>query len=175
MAPRGDPHTVLLDFTNEVGWSSKGLSAIMWSVVLNGSLAFVMGCTPIFCLSDLDSVLSTVTYEPFIYNATQSYGGTNTIRSRHGIAPNLGLHPLHTVTVLLVANSLLACINIGSSTALNAINSLGSVAILTSYYITTCCIIYHRLKGPPLAPRRWSLGKEGLWANITALCFLTPV
>ncbi|RMZ84563.1 hypothetical protein DV737_g1207, partial [Chaetothyriales sp. CBS 132003] len=246
MAPRGDPHTVLLDFANEGGWSSKGLSAmigltspmsvligydcsvhmseeiydasltlpkaIMWSVVLNGSLAFVMGCTLIFCVGDLDSVLNTVTYEPFIqvfYNATQSYSGTNTMvalviilltaccisevatASRQiwafardkgtpgwswlaRVSPGWNI-PLHAVTVSLVVSSLLSCINIGSYTALNAINSLGGVAILTSYYITICCIIYRRLNGPPLPPRRWSLGKAGLWINIAALCFLTPI
>lgn len=54
----------------------------MWSLVINGTLAFLMGVTLIFTLGDVDSVLSTVTYNPFIqvfYNATQSYAGTNTM------------------------------------------------------------------------------------------------
>jgi len=56
--------------------------ALMWSLVINGTLAFLMGVTLIFTLGDVDSVLSTVTYNPWIqvfYNATQSYAGTNTM------------------------------------------------------------------------------------------------
>lgn len=54
----------------------------MWSLVINGALAFLMGVTLIFTLGDVESVLSTVTHNPFIqvfYNATQSYAGTNTM------------------------------------------------------------------------------------------------
>jgi len=56
----------------------------MWSLVINGALAFLMGVTLIFNLGDVDSVLATVTYNPFIqvfYNATQSYGGTTAMVS----------------------------------------------------------------------------------------------
>lgn len=52
----------------------------MGSVVINATLAFLMSVTLIFTLGDLDSVLATVTGYPFIqviYNATQSYAGTN--------------------------------------------------------------------------------------------------
>lgn len=58
---------------------------------------------------------------------------------------------------------------------MNAINSLGGVSILTSYFITISCLIYRRLKGPPLPPRRWSLGKYGLWINIVAIIYLIPL
>ena len=116
MGPRGRPEVVLLEFTNNGGWPTTGLSsmigllapmavlvgydcsvhmaeeirdasvtlprAIMGSVVINASLALVMGTTLIFTLGDVESVLSTVTGYPFIqvfYNATQSYAGTNTM------------------------------------------------------------------------------------------------
>lgn len=52
----------------------------MSSLVINGTLAFLMGVTLIFTLGDVDSVLNTATYNPWIqlfYNATQSYAGTN--------------------------------------------------------------------------------------------------
>lgn len=71
--------------------------------------------------------------------------------------------------------ALLACINIGSTAALNAINSLGGVSIITSYHITIGCLALKRLKGEPLPPRRWSLGRYGLAINIAALLFLTPI
>ncbi|KAK3716633.1 hypothetical protein LTR37_006263 [Vermiconidia calcicola] len=52
--------------------------ALIWSVVPNGLMALVMGATFIFCIGDVDEVLASPTYEPFIqvfFNATQSYAG----------------------------------------------------------------------------------------------------
>jgi choline transport protein len=71
--------------------------------------------------------------------------------------------------------ALLTCINIGSTTALNAINSLGGVSIIASYYITIGCVAVKRIRGEPLPPCRWSLGKFGLLINLAALAFLTPI
>jgi hypothetical protein len=51
-------------------------------------------------------------------------------------------------------------------TAFNAFNSLGTVSILFSYTITGSCLIWRRLNGAPLPPRRWSLGRLGLPVNI---------
>lgn len=54
--------------------------AIIWSIVVNGALAFIMAITLIFTLGDVDNLLGSVTRQPFIqqyYNATKSYGGTN--------------------------------------------------------------------------------------------------
>jgi choline transport protein len=90
------------------------------------------------------------------------------------VSPGLNI-PLNAVFVSLVVSALLACINLGSSVALNAINSLGGVSILTSYFITISCLVYRRLKGPPLPPRRWSLGKWGLLINVVALIYLLPL
>lgn len=78
------------------------------------------------------------------------------------------------ILVSLVVTSLLACINLGSTAALNAFNSLGSIAIFSSYFITISCLVWRRLGGAPLPLRRWSLGKFGLPINIAALLFLLP-
>lgn len=83
--------------------------------------------------------------------------------------------PLPAVCVTLLIAALLSLINIGSTVALNAITSLGAVAILISYHLTISCVVYRRLTGPALPARRWSLGKYGLAINIAALIFLTPV
>ena len=83
--------------------------------------------------------------------------------------------PLHAVTVSLIISSLLACINLGSSTALNAINSCGSVSILTSYIVTIGCLLAKRLRGEPLPERRWSLGRYGIYLNIISLLFCLPL
>lgn len=73
-----------------------------------------------------------------------------------------------------MVTSAISLINLGSYTALNAINSLGGVAIIGSYIITISCVIWRRLYGAPLPVRRWSLGKFGLAINIAAICFLLP-
>lgn len=70
--------------------------------------------------------------------------------------------------------ALLSLINLGSSVALNAINSLGGVSFLFSYVITLVCLIWRRVRGAPLPPRRWSLGRYGLAINLVALAFLVP-
>ena len=83
--------------------------------------------------------------------------------------------PLPAVAVSLTVSALLSLINIGSSVALNAITSLGAIAVLISYYLTISCFIYRRLNGGELPYHRWSLGKWGLPINIGALVFLTPL
>ncbi|KAM3074423.1 hypothetical protein ACMFMG_002773 [Clarireedia jacksonii] len=245
MAPRGDPKTVLLEFTNQGQWATKGLSAmigltapmsvlvgydcsvhmseeiqdasvtlpraLMWSVVPNAAMAFLMAVTLIFTMGDLDSILNTATGEPFIqvfYNSTQSYAATNVMvviviilllsccvsevatasRQIWSFARDNGLPgsswlsqvtpgwniPLRAVCVSIVVSCLISLINLGSSVALNAINSLGVVSILSSYFITISCLIWRRTQGP-LPPHRWSLGKYGMAINIGALLFLAPI
>jgi len=54
----------------------------MWSIVVNGSLGFVMLVTFCFTLGDLDSILASPTGSPLVqvfYNTTDSYGGANTM------------------------------------------------------------------------------------------------
>ncbi|KAK5134388.1 hypothetical protein LTR08_006568 [Meristemomyces frigidus] len=246
MAPRRTAHEAILVFSNNGGWSSNGLSAmigltssvsvmigydcsvhmseeiqdasitlpkaIMWSTGPNFLLSFIMAVTLIFTLGDIDDILATPTYQPFIqifYNATRSYAATNVMvaivivmltsccvsevatsaRQLWSFARDRGLPfsgwlshvspgwniPLRAVFVSLLVSSLLACIDIGSTAALNAINSLGGVAILSSYFITIGCLVWRRLYGAPLPPRRWSLGRYGLGINIAALLFLIPI
>ena len=83
--------------------------------------------------------------------------------------------PVRALLVSLAAVILLSCINIGSTAALNAIVSLGVVAILTSYWITIACVALKRVRGHTLPPRRWTLGRCGLAINLGALAFLSPL
>lgn len=83
--------------------------------------------------------------------------------------------PLPAVAVTLTISALLSLINIGSTVALNAITSLGAVAVLLSYLLTISCLVSRRLRGPALPARRWSLGRLGLVINVGALLFLVPV
>ncbi len=52
---------------------------LMWSFLPNAAMFIIMGATFIFCVGDLNKVMNSPTYEPFIqvfYDATQSRGGT---------------------------------------------------------------------------------------------------
>lgn len=82
--------------------------------------------------------------------------------------------PLPAVVVSFTVVVLLSLINLGSAVALNAINSLAAVSLLTSYMLTISCLIWRRLFGEPLPPRQWSLGKYGLAINCIALALLLP-
>jgi amino acid transporter len=82
---------------------------------------------------------------------------------------------LNAVLVSLAVTILLSLINIGSTVALFAIVSLTITSLMTSYMITIGCLIIKRLRGQPLPPHRWSLGKYGLAINIGALVFVLPL
>jgi choline transport protein len=67
--------------------------------------------------------------------------------------------PLHSVMVSFGIAILLSLINIGSTTAFNALASLGTAALLSSYIISITCIRIKRWRKHQFPPTRWSLGK----------------
>jgi amino acid transporter len=76
----------------------------------------------------------------------------------------------------LVIVSLLSLINIGSSVAFNAIMSLGTVSLLSSYFLSTFCVRLKRWRGQPLPPARWTLGPRVMpIIETVALAFLALV
>ncbi|OCK76744.1 putative GABA permease [Lepidopterella palustris CBS 459.81] len=83
--------------------------------------------------------------------------------------------PLNAVIVSLLVTILLSLINIGSTAALNAILSLTTASLLTSYCIIIFCVLLKRIRGQPLPARRWSLGRYGSVVNVLSLCFLAPI
>ncbi|PWY72726.1 GABA permease [Aspergillus eucalypticola CBS 122712] len=89
------------------------------------------------------------------------------------VNPNWNI-PLNAVLVSLVLTMLLSLINIGSTVALDALITLTVGALLNSYIITVSCVAWKRIRGEPLPPHRWSLGRWGLWVNLGALAFLIP-
>ncbi|KAF7192922.1 putative amino-acid permease C15C4.04c [Pseudocercospora fuligena] len=101
-------------------------------------------------------------------------GGLPCSRWLSHVSPGLNI-PLRAICVSFTVSCLLALINIGSSVALNAINSLGGVAVLFSYMVTISCLVWRRTCGAALPPRRWTLGKYGLAVNVAALIFLAPI
>ncbi|OBT68100.1 hypothetical protein VE03_01538 [Pseudogymnoascus sp. 23342-1-I1] len=83
--------------------------------------------------------------------------------------------PLNSVLVTFLITTLLSLINIGSHVAFNAIGSLAVSALLATYMISFICLIIRRLTGDPLPPRRWSLGRYGIFVNIGAVLYLSVV
>jgi choline transport protein len=74
--------------------------------------------------------------------------------------------------VCLGVSLILAAINFGSAVTLGAILSVSNAALLLSYFISIGALRLRRVTGPPLPPRRWSLGKYGGIINDITLAFL---
>jgi amino acid transporter len=83
--------------------------------------------------------------------------------------------PLNAVVLTFIITCLLSLINIGSTVAFNAIGSLAVSALLGTYIISFTCLIIRRIRGGPLPPRRWTLGRFGIFINIGAVMFLLVV
>lgn len=66
---------------------------------------------------------------------------------------------------------MLALVNIGSSTAFNAIISLTVASYFSSYEIAIILLIMKKVRGQKLALGPWNLGRWGLPINIFAACY----
>lgn len=80
--------------------------------------------------------------------------------------------PLNALFTSLIIVSLLSLINIGSSVAFNAIMSLGTASLLSSYIVSTSCVFLRRWRRQPLPPARWSLGPFSIPVQAFAILFL---
>jgi amino acid transporter len=81
--------------------------------------------------------------------------------------------PVNAIILTCTITCLLSLINIGSSTAFNAIISVQVVAIMFTYCISMCCVLYRRVVHPELIPKaRWSLGRWGVAVNSTGIAYV---
>jgi amino acid transporter len=83
--------------------------------------------------------------------------------------------PLNAILTTFLISSLLSLINIGSAIALNSITSLATTSLLTSYIVSTGCMIWRRWTNSPLLPSKFSLGRCGLAINIASEAFLLVI
>jgi choline transport protein len=74
--------------------------------------------------------------------------------------------------VCLAVALVLSTINFGSNTALQAILSVSNAALIFSYIVSIGSVRLKRLRGEPLLPSRFSLGKWGGVVNDISLAFL---
>lgn len=66
----------------------------------------------------------------------------------------------------------MSAINFGSNAALQAILSVSNAALIFSYILSIGSVRLKRLRGQPLLPSRFSLGKWGGLINDVSLAFL---
>jgi len=80
--------------------------------------------------------------------------------------------PINSILFSLSITIIIALINIGSSAALNTIVALLTGATSFSYALSIACLLSKRLRGEPLPPARFSLGKYGAAINVFATFYV---
>ena len=79
--------------------------------------------------------------------------------------------PINAILFSCLFSCCLHLISLGSTIAFNQIVSLGLGALLSSYFVSIGCMAWKRIRGEPLLPSRFSLGKLGLPINLLAMAF----
>jgi choline transport protein len=80
--------------------------------------------------------------------------------------------PANAIWLSLTISCLLNLIILGSTAAFNALISLQVVALMATYIISICCVLWRRIKHPETLPAcRWSLGKAGVAVNVIAIVY----
>ncbi|KIW20995.1 hypothetical protein PV08_01574 [Exophiala spinifera] len=178
------------------------------TVLINGTLGLGFLFALLFCLGNIDSILSSSTGFPIIqiyYNSTGSTAATvalmmpsiliaiastfgllaSSSRTLWAFARDKGIPfsdyfahvdkgsslPNRSIAFSVIFLALLGLINIGSTTAFNAIVSLAVVALYTSYLIPIILHAIRRVRGPPLTYGPFRLGVFGLPLNIFATIY----
>ena len=80
--------------------------------------------------------------------------------------------PLNAILVSLTITIIIGFINIGSTAAFNCIASLQVAANLSTYGLAIGCVFWRRIRGMPLLPSRWTMGRVALPMNILALAYI---
>ncbi|KAJ5512923.1 hypothetical protein N7463_002475 [Penicillium fimorum] len=143
---------------DEVLGSETGFPFIQVFLNATGSVSATTGMTVVIMIMQFCAAISNVaTTSRQIYSFARDKGlpFSNFLAK---VNPTFTV-PLNALCVSLVIVSLLSLINIGSSVAFNAIMSLGTAALLSSYIISITCVRLRRWRNQPLPPARWSMGK----------------
>ncbi|KAI7278009.1 amino acid transporter-like protein [Hortaea werneckii] len=170
MAPKSSASETIVKFTSNGGWQDLGLASTIGVVPMIGML---------------------IGYDCCVHMSEEVQDASRTIPAViiWAVVSNAAMLLLVGITYIFCLGDLNSVLNsatgqpviqvfydaTGSYTAFNAFNSLGTVSILSSYTITVGCLIWRRLFGKPLPPRRWSLGRWGLAVNMFSLCLTTPM
>ncbi|RYP14807.1 hypothetical protein DL765_006108 [Monosporascus sp. GIB2] len=90
------------------------------------------------------------------------------------VPPKWGV-PMNAICLSFAVTCLLSLINLGSSVAFMNIASLSTAANLASYMVAISCCALRRIRGEPLLPSKFKLGRAGLPINIASIFFLIVV
>ncbi len=115
------------------------------------------------------SVLATASRQTFAFARDDGLPMGHIWRKVYRLGTEL---PLNAVLLSLSITILLAIINIGSTAAFNSVISLLVSSLFTAYFISISSILVKRLRGEPLPPSRWSLGRFAIPCNIVALLYI---
>ncbi|KAL1583461.1 hypothetical protein WHR41_07555 [Cladosporium halotolerans] len=77
--------------------------------------------------------------------------------------------PVNTIIITFLFTCCMSLINLGSKVAFEAMLSLATVALMATYLISIGCVLLKRVRGEPLPPARWSLGRYGTAVNAIAV------
>lgn len=172
---------------------------ILWSYLLNSTLALGTVFTILFCFGPLDDAINAdIPYLHLFLNMNNpavatfvlivililiyvgNITGLATVsREAWAFARDKGFPfsrwiskmdrkrsiPNNSVYLMSLACALLCLINLGSSLAFGIVVSVGLLALLSTYCISIGCILLKRIRGEPLPPARWSLGRFGIIVN----------
>ncbi|KAI8943864.1 hypothetical protein NX059_001836 [Plenodomus lindquistii] len=152
MTPTGVP--VIQVFLNTTG-STAGANGLVSMLLVIGIFACV-------------AVMATNSRQLFAFARDNGVPFSSFFSKVH---PRLEV-PVNSVYMTLFFVLLLSLINLGSEVAFMQVISLGVAAMLTSYMISICCVALKRIRGEPLLPSKFNLGRAGLFINIVAIVFL---
>lgn len=83
--------------------------------------------------------------------------------------------PVNALLVTLGVSVAISVINFGNNAAFSAVVGVSNAALGFSYIVSVGCIRLKRLRGEPLLPCRWSLGRWGGVINDITLAFLIVI
>ncbi|KAM0294482.1 hypothetical protein ACHAPM_011129 [Fusarium culmorum] len=130
------------------------------------------------CMVSAITAMAALSTVPLITSAARvmwAFARDGGLPFSHQIAKVDKRREIPTVSILVVTFLLilLGLINIGSTTAFNAILSLAVVSLQFSYLVPIVLLIWRRLCRPEtLTWGPWRLGKSGLFVNIIAVIYL---
>ena len=113
------------------------------------------------------TALATTSREAFAFSQTKAFhsapGSVEMEQKRHV--------PFNAVYATSFWCCVLCLINLGSTFAFNIIISLSLLALMSTYMLSMGCLLLKRIRGEPLPPARWRLGRFGLPINTFAFFF----
>ncbi|UZP43174.1 hypothetical protein NXS19_010990 [Fusarium pseudograminearum] len=130
------------------------------------------------CMVSAITAMAALSTVPLITSAARvmwAFARDGGLPFSHQIAKVDKRREIPTVSILVVTLLLilLSLINIGSTTAFNAILSLAVVSLQLSYLVPIVLLVWRRLCRPEtLTWGPWRLGKSGMFVNIIAVIYL---